>query len=107
MGVTGEDQLRPTGVNLCGDGLAMISDRAGGAIVAFSDSRATEGETVYAQRIDAHGNPVWPVDGILFGQQPNANDLPTTRQGGGKWNVSVNSARYARIPGAMRFMAAS
>jgi len=62
------------------DGLAMISDSAGGAIVAFSDSRATEGETVYAQRIDANGNPVWPVDRILFGQQPNANDTPTIRQ---------------------------
>jgi hypothetical protein len=62
------------------DGLAMISDSAGGAIVAFTDSRATEGETVYAQRIDANGNPVWPVDGILFGQQPNANDVPSIRQ---------------------------
>jgi hypothetical protein len=59
------------------DGLAMVSDSTGGAIVAFSDSRATEGVTVYAQRVDANGNPVWPVDGILFGQQPNANDPPT------------------------------
>lgn len=62
------------------EGLAMVSDSAGGAIVAFSDSRSSEGETVYAQRIDANGDPVWTVNGILFGQQPNANDTPTDRQ---------------------------
>jgi hypothetical protein len=62
------------------NGLAMVSDAAGGAIVAFSDSRADEGLTVYAQRIDPSGNPVWPVDGVLFGQQPNANDTPVIDQ---------------------------
>lgn len=59
------------------DGLAMISDSAGGAIVVFTDSRATEGETLYAQRLDGNGNPVWPVDGVLFGQEPTAQDTPT------------------------------
>jgi hypothetical protein len=59
------------------DGLAMISDSAGGAIVVFTDSRATEGETVYAQRLDGDGNPVWPVDGVLFGQEPTAQDTPS------------------------------
>jgi len=62
------------------NGLAMISDTVGGAIVAFSDSRADEGLTVYAQRIDTTGNPVWPADGVLFGQQPNANDVPDIEQ---------------------------
>ena len=62
------------------NGLAMVSDAAGGAIVAFSDSRAGEGLTVYAQRIDTSGNPVWPVNGVLFGQQPNANDTPDIAQ---------------------------
>ncbi len=62
------------------NGLAMVSDAAGGAIVAFSDSRAGEGLTVYAQRIDTGGNPVWPADGVLFGQQPNANDVPDIHQ---------------------------
>ncbi|MGB6814328.1 MAG: hypothetical protein WBE23_15605 [Candidatus Sulfotelmatobacter sp.] len=62
------------------NGLAMVSDAAGGAIVAFSDSRAGEGLTVYAQRIDTSGNPVWPANGVLFGQQPNANDTPDIAQ---------------------------
>ncbi|MGA9554593.1 MAG: hypothetical protein WBR30_20270 [Candidatus Sulfotelmatobacter sp.] len=83
-------------------GLAMVSDAAGGAIVAFSDSREGEGVTVYAQRMDASGNPVWPVNGVLFGQQPNANDTPQTAQvelisdasGGaiGAWYVTSNGA---------------
>jgi hypothetical protein len=62
------------------NGLAIVSDAAGGAIVAFSDSRAGEGLTVYAQRMDASGNPVWPLNGVLFGQQPNANDTPDIAQ---------------------------
>jgi hypothetical protein len=62
------------------NGLAMVSDAAGGAIVAFSDSRADEGVTVYAQRIDTSGNPVWPVNGVLLGQQPNGNDTPQIAQ---------------------------
>jgi hypothetical protein len=62
------------------NGLSMVSDAAGGAIVAFSDSRAGEGLTVYAQRIDTTGNSVWPADGVLFGQQPNANDVPGIQQ---------------------------
>jgi hypothetical protein len=58
----------------------MVSDAAGGAIVAFSDSRASQGLTVYAQRINANGNPVWPAEGVLFGQQTNANDTPDIHQ---------------------------
>ena len=62
------------------DGMAVVTDGAGGVIVAFSDSRSNEGETVYAQRLDANGNPIWPVDGVMIGQQPTSQDTPSLRQ---------------------------
>jgi hypothetical protein len=62
------------------NGMSIVSDGAGGVIVAFTDSRSNEGETVYAQRLDGNGNPVWPVDGILFGQIPTAQDTPSIAQ---------------------------
>jgi hypothetical protein len=62
-------------------GIAMISDGAGGAIVAFQDDRINStsqggsgGYTVYVQRVDGNGDPVWPTDGIRIGQDPEAGD---------------------------------
>lgn len=44
---------------------AIVSDGAGGAIVAWSDSRGGAGGDIYAQRVLASGvvDPGWPVDG--------------------------------------------
>jgi hypothetical protein len=68
-------------------GMAIVSDGAGGAIVAFQDDRISTttqggsgGYTVYAQRMDPNGNPVWPVDGIRIGQDPEAGDAANIAQ---------------------------
>ena len=53
---------------------AIVGDGAGGAIVAWQDSRHP-GTTslldieydVYAQRVDASGNLLWPADGVPIG----------------------------------------
>ena len=42
----------------------LIPDGAGGAIAAWEDSRAAGTTIVYAQRLDASGNPLWPADGV-------------------------------------------
>ena len=62
-------------------GMGIVSDGAGGAIVAFQDNRintttqsGSGGYTVYAQRMNSNGSPVWPVDGIRIGQDPEAGD---------------------------------
>ena len=47
------DQVRPV----------IVSDGAGGAIIAWWDDRAGS-LGIYAQRIDADGNPVWTPNGI-------------------------------------------
>lgn len=41
----------------------VASDGAGGAIVVWSDERSGTGD-IYAQRLDAYGNPMWLADGI-------------------------------------------
>jgi hypothetical protein len=68
-------------------GMAIVSDGAGGAIVAFQDDRISTttqggsgGYTVYAQRMDPNGNPIWPVDGIRIGQDPEAGDAASIAQ---------------------------
>ena len=41
----------------------LISDGAGGAIIAWEDYREHDSH-VYAQRVDASGSVTWPVDGV-------------------------------------------
>jgi hypothetical protein len=41
----------------------IVSDGAGGMIVAWTDTRSGSAD-VYAQRVDGSGNPVWSPDGI-------------------------------------------
>lgn len=42
----------------------IISDGSGGAIIVWFDYRSGKGEDIYAQRMDASGNPVWQKNGI-------------------------------------------
>jgi len=58
----------PDGVALCtalGDQvpIAVVSDGAGGAIVAWEDIRSGDSD-VYARRVDAAGTPQWTADGV-------------------------------------------
>jgi hypothetical protein len=47
----------------------IASDGAGGAIVAWVDSRSG-GYDIYAQRVDASGAARWAADGVLLGTAP-------------------------------------
>jgi hypothetical protein len=62
-------------------GIAIVSDGAGGALIGFLDDRINQtiqggsgGYTVYVQRIDGNGDPVWVTDGVRIGQDPEAGD---------------------------------
>ena len=46
----------------------VIADGAGGAIVVWEDSRGGSGKDIYAQRLDADGNPLWTLDGGVVTQ---------------------------------------
>jgi hypothetical protein len=56
VAMVGGDQVRPV----------VVSDGVGGAIIAWWDDRAGS-LGIYAQRIDADGNPMWTPNGIQVG----------------------------------------
>jgi hypothetical protein len=52
----------------------MISDGSGGAIITWHDNRAGVGQlAVYAQRVDASGNPLWTAEGVGVCTMPSSN----------------------------------
>ncbi|MBC8043937.1 MAG: hypothetical protein IAF08_10895, partial [Rhizobacter sp.] len=57
VGVAGSEQRKPL----------IIADGQGGSIIVWEDDRAsaTERTDIYAQKLDARGNPVWAVNGVL------------------------------------------
>src|SRR5262249_45694213 len=63
----------------------MIADGAGGSLIVWTDAR-TGGQDVYAQRMDAYGQPRWTVDGMPVstnaGQQTSAAVLTSDTNGG-------------------------
>lgn len=42
----------------------LVSDGSGGAVIAWEDSRNGIDEDIFAQRLDANGNPLWAANGI-------------------------------------------
>jgi len=54
----------------------IISDGAGGAIVAWYDYRSGTGEDIYAQRINYKGEPLWQIDGISICAAPGTQWYP-------------------------------
>jgi len=49
-------------------GIALVSDGTGGAILGWEDARACC--TIFAQRIDSTGTPVWAIDGVQVSPDP-------------------------------------
>jgi hypothetical protein len=48
----------------------MVSDGAGGAILAWQDDRASGNSDVYAQRLNAAGSPLWVANGVAVCADP-------------------------------------
>ena len=59
----------------------MVSDDAGGAIVVWGDYRS--GSSVYAQRIDGSGNPLWSIDGVALCTWANVDEIAVTTDAAG------------------------
>jgi hypothetical protein len=79
-----------TGVPVCtvpGDqsGLKVVPDGAGGAIIAWTDSRTGGIADIYAQRLNASGTPLWTADGVVVcdaSDTQGALELTTDGAGG-------------------------
>ena len=69
------------GVLLCRDTAdegfqRVVSDGAGGAIVAWADGRSPAPYNIYAQRIDRYGRPQWSPGGVLVCQADGQQYFP-------------------------------
>jgi hypothetical protein len=62
----------------------LVSDGSGGAIITWRDSRGAA-DDIYAQRIDANGNPLWTANGVSVSSATNGQYDPEicTDQAGG------------------------
>jgi hypothetical protein len=72
LDASGTAQWRTDGVNLCTEtddqrDVEIISDGAGGAIVAWEDYRDGLQNDVYAQRVTGSGLGMWEFNGVLIG----------------------------------------
>jgi hypothetical protein len=86
VNAVGAVQWAANGIVLCDAALSqtspqIISDGSGGAIIAWTDHRNALDDDVYAQRVDASGNPMWTANGAavvasMTGNQRNCRIVP-------------------------------
>ncbi len=82
MGFTGAAQWAANGVAVCTatgyqSNAMIIDDGNYGVIIAWVDFRAgTFTQAIYAQRLDASGNPLWAANGVLIAQSTDLIILP-------------------------------
>jgi hypothetical protein len=55
---------------------AVVSDGAGGAIVAWQDNRTGGAYDIYVQRINANGATQWSANGVAVCTSPDVQDTP-------------------------------
>ena len=88
----------------------IVSDGAGGAIIAWSDYRSGEWD-VYAQRIDASGVPLWAANGVAICTAAGLQEIPQIVSDGaggaivtwddargGHWNIYAQRVDASGIP---------
>jgi hypothetical protein len=71
MTATGTPKWTAGGVPICVQSggqtnVRIVSDGAGGAIMAWIDTRGGNDNNIYAQRIDALGNGLWTTNGVAI-----------------------------------------
>ena len=97
------EQLQPT----------IVSDGAGGAIVAWTDYRPSPGaDGIYAQHVNASGIPQWTAGGLLVNADSTSQDSPVSVSdaAGGAiivWHRSGYVLYAQRVNGAGGFLWAS
>jgi len=82
VGASGASLWEADGVALCTSandqtGPTIVSDEAGGAIVAWQDFRSGTSFDIYAQRVNAFGAPQWLYDGTVVGAAANSQVVPS------------------------------
>lgn len=61
----------------------MVSDGAGGAIVAWEDGRSGTNQEIYAQRVNGSGACLWPAGNPPVSWQPRPQEIAVASDGNG------------------------
>jgi len=76
----------------------IISDGAGGAVIAWADFRNGESFSIYAQRVDGSGKTLWQNDGVPVCTAPGSRLPRITSDGAGgviiAWRDPRNTTNY-------------
>jgi hypothetical protein len=80
-------------------GPVIVSDGAGGAIIAWSDERVQGDPDIYAQRVNEFGDPQWTLNGVpvcVFTKNQRAPTICTDGAGGGiiSWQDDRGLTQY-------------
>ena len=77
-----------------GYNLAVVSDGSGGAIIAWSDPRASAGFDIYAQHVNLTGAMLWTANGVAVctAAESQAPPVAVTDGSGGVW-IAWDDAR--------------
>jgi hypothetical protein len=60
----------------------VVSDGAGGAVIAWLDERDWENRSLYVQKLDATGDTLWAKDGVLVGEADDSPKIVSDGAGG-------------------------
>jgi hypothetical protein len=82
----------------------IVSDDAGGAIMAWIDGRpgGYYNDQIWAQRVDASGNTVWPANGIPIDTTPGDSGWPVLLKDGMGGAIIAWSSGHAITRGDVR-----
>jgi hypothetical protein len=76
------------------EGFSVVSDQAGGAFAIWrEEDRLQDNMTIYAQRYNAGGKPLWPENGIRIFSAPNMNFKAVSDGAGGILVVNDSDMR--------------
>ena len=64
---------------------SILADGSGGAVIVWQDGRNGQDDDIYAQRIDASGNPVWTVNGMTVAAAGGDQMDPRSAESGGNF----------------------
>jgi hypothetical protein len=76
----------------------IVSDGAGGALIAWSDGRGADPD-IYAYQVNSNGTSTWPVDGALVCDAPGSQDHPTIVSDGANPIIAWVDDRLVTKPG--------
>ncbi|MBI3194567.1 MAG: T9SS type A sorting domain-containing protein [Ignavibacteriae bacterium] len=104
INATGVVQWTTDGVPICTDFgdqsfPNLVSDGSGGAIITWTDLRASSLNDIYAQRISAFGTVEWTLDGVPISTAPNGQYWPKIETDGSGGAIIVWNDNQSGISG--------